>query len=73
MECQSEVASSRGSGALPLSSLLGVPHASCFAFACLLTCEKGHLLASFSSHFSLSTLPLVSIGSGKYSTYNYRP
>ena len=40
----------------------------CFAFACLLACVKGHFASLFSSLFSLSTLPLVSIWSGKYST-----
>ena len=36
--------------------------------ACLLACVKGHFARLFSSLFSLSTLPLVSIWSGKYST-----
>ena len=49
-----------------LSSLQG--GASWFAFACLLACVKGHFARLFSSLFSLSTLPLLSIWSGKYST-----
>ena len=40
----------------------------CFAFVCLLACEKGHFDCFVFKPFSLSTLPLVSIGSGKYST-----
>ena len=36
--------------------------------ACLLACVKGHFARLFSSLFSLSTLPLASIWSGKYST-----
>ena len=36
--------------------------------ACLLACVKGHFARLFSSLFSLFTLPLVSIWSGKYST-----
>ena len=36
--------------------------------ACWLACVKGHFARLFSSLFSLSTLPLVSIWSGKYST-----
>ena len=40
----------------------------CIAFACSLACVKGHFARLFSSLFSLSTLPLVSIWSGKYST-----
>ena len=50
-----------------LSSLLGVPRG--LLCICLLAglC-KGHFASLFSSLFSLSTLPLVSIWSGKYST-----
>ena len=42
----------------------------CIAFACLLACEIGHsaCLIFKLRFFSLSILPLVSIGSGKYST-----
>ena len=36
--------------------------------ACLLACVKGHFARLFSSLFPLSTLLLVSIWSGKYST-----
>ena len=49
-----------------LSSLLGAPRG--LHRICLLACVKGHFARLFSSFFSLSTLPLVSIGSGKYST-----
>ena len=50
-----------------LSSLLGVPRG--LLCICLLAglCE-GHFASLFSSLFSLSTLPLVCIWSGKYST-----
>ena len=40
----------------------------CFAFACLLACEKSHFACLVFEPLSLSSLPLVSIGFRKYST-----